>query len=114
MGSFSPTEVKEFQSKVVFDSKLFDSFPNNKRKNLVDVFHMVEDKKNFIDLLSKMLAYLPSKRITAEQAMAHPFFKDSQQSLQESKDISAVEESDETLDIVVGKAFWFLCTDLRQ
>ena len=81
MGSFTPSEVKEFQSKVVFDTKLFESFPNNKRKNLHDIFHMVEDKKNLIDLLSKMLAYLPSKRITAEQAMAHPFFKDSHNSL---------------------------------
>ena len=37
---------------------------------------MVQDKKNFIDLISKMLHYLPSKRISAEEAMNHPFFKD--------------------------------------
>ncbi len=39
------------------------------------MFHMVSDRKNLIDLLLKMFAYLPHKRITAEQAMNHPFFK---------------------------------------
>lgn len=36
---------------------------------------MVEDRANFIDLLLKMFCYVPSKRITAAQALKHPFFK---------------------------------------
>lgn len=36
---------------------------------------MVEDRVNFIDLLLKMFCYVPSKRITAAQALKHPFFK---------------------------------------
>ena len=85
MGGFTPQEAKEYKSQVVFDATLFDSFPTNKRKNLTDIFYMVEDKKNLIDLLSKMLAYLPSKRITAQQAMAHPFFKDVHEAKVEAK-----------------------------
>lgn len=36
---------------------------------------MVEDRANFIDLLLKMFCYVPSKRITAAEALKHPFFK---------------------------------------
>lgn len=105
MGGLSPQETKEYKSQVVFDTNLFDSFPTNKKKNLMDIFYMVEDKKNLIDLLSKMLTYLPSKRITAQQAMAHPFFKDIHETKVEAKEIGVVEEPDETFDILVGKAF---------
>jgi len=44
-------------------------------KNLEELFNMVEDRKNFIDLLLKMLTYSPSKRITAEEALKHKFFE---------------------------------------
>jgi serine/threonine protein kinase len=37
---------------------------------------MVEDQKNFIDLLEKMLRFLPEERISAKEALAHPFFAD--------------------------------------
>lgn len=37
---------------------------------------MVEDQKNFIDLLEKMLRFLPEERISAKEALAHPFFSD--------------------------------------
>jgi hypothetical protein len=30
------------------------------------MFSMIEDRRNFIDLLLKMLCYLPAKRITAK------------------------------------------------
>lgn len=37
---------------------------------------MVEDYDNFIDLLMKMMAYLPENRISASQALKHPYFKE--------------------------------------
>ena len=58
-----------------FDSSIIDNFPTNNKKVLEEMFENVEDKKNLMDLLSKMLTYLPSKRISAEEAMKHPFFK---------------------------------------
>lgn len=74
LGSFSPQEAKEYKGIVPFDSVLLKSFEGYERKNLEEVFSMVEDKKNFLDLLLKMLCWSPTKRITAEQAMNHPFF----------------------------------------
>jgi serine/threonine protein kinase len=35
---------------------------------------MVGDRKKFLDLLLKMLCYSPSKRITAAEALKHPYF----------------------------------------
>ncbi len=40
------------------------------------MFKTVTDRNNMIDLLGKMLTYLPEKRITAKTAMEHPFFAD--------------------------------------
>jgi serine/threonine protein kinase len=40
------------------------------------MFKSVTNKNQFIDLLLKMLTYLPEKRITAEQALEHPYFSD--------------------------------------
>jgi serine/threonine protein kinase len=37
---------------------------------------MVKDYENFEDLLIKMLHYLPERRISAADAMKHPFFND--------------------------------------
>jgi serine/threonine protein kinase len=39
----------------------------------------MKQKKEFIDLLTKMLAYLPEKRITPSEALSHPFFKNMKQ-----------------------------------
>lgn len=35
---------------------------------------MVKDYDNFVDLLLKLLEYVPEKRITAADALKHPFF----------------------------------------
>jgi glycogen synthase kinase 3 beta len=40
------------------------------------VFAAVEDKDNFLSLLTGLLEYLPQKRITAAEALKHPFFRD--------------------------------------
>jgi serine/threonine protein kinase len=68
--------MKEFKQRVPFDPSLFDSFGTFKRTNLKESFKCVNDKNNFLDLLLKMLTYLPEKRITAKEALSHPFFCD--------------------------------------
>ena len=40
------------------------------------MFKNIQDNNDFLDLLLKMLAYLPEKRITAKEALNHPFFGD--------------------------------------
>ena len=59
MGSMTAEEVAEYKKKVPFDPALFDSFGTFKRVNLKDLFKSVTVKNNFIDLLLKMLTYLP-------------------------------------------------------
>lgn len=54
---------------------------------------MVEDKKNFLDLLLKMLCLSPTKRITAAQALNHPFFEQIQKEEHEAK-VKAQENTD--------------------
>ena len=49
-------------------------FGTFKSVDLRDKFYMVHDYDNFIDLLLKMLAYLPERRISAKEAMKHPYF----------------------------------------
>lgn len=61
----SNDEIKDYKGRVPFDSSLIDSFGTFKRINMKDYFKVVSDKNNFLDLLLKMLAYLPEKRITA-------------------------------------------------
>lgn len=103
MGSLSPHEKKEFKSMVVFDASLLDTFSEYKRKNLAEIFSMVEDRKNLIDLLEKMLAYLPSKRISAEEAMKHPFFKEQRLEDEERKaKLYELEESYESTAMPTG------------
>lgn len=49
------------------------------------MFKSVSDRNNMIDLLGKMLAYLPEKRITAKAAMEHPFFAELRVNEQEGR-----------------------------
>ena len=60
--------------------------------NLNEMFSMVEDRENFIDLLLKMLAYLPEDRITAREALDHPFFADLKQSEGLSGEVETAEQ----------------------
>lgn len=76
LGSLNAEEMKEYKQRVPFDPSLFDSFGTFKRINLKEYFKFVSAKNNFLDLLLKMLAYLPEKRITAKEALSHPFFND--------------------------------------
>jgi serine/threonine protein kinase len=53
---------------------MLDEIQSYRRVDMKDLFHMVSDYHNFIDLLLKMLNYLPEKRITAREALSHPYF----------------------------------------
>lgn len=76
LGSPSSYELEEYKKRVPFDTKIFSEFKNIKGKNLRKKFEgLVSDFENFMDLLMKMLEYLPENRITAVKARNHPFFK---------------------------------------
>lgn len=57
-------------------SKLRDwhEFPQWRPQDLTKVFPRLDDKG--IDLMQKMLDYDPAKRITAKDALDHPYFDD--------------------------------------
>lgn len=78
LGSPNEEELKELAKRVPFDSKIFSEFKNIKGQNLKKKFSGVFENTTdlFVDLLMKMLKFLPEKRITASKALAHPFFKD--------------------------------------
>jgi serine/threonine protein kinase len=42
---------------------------------LSDVTLFTQEKRVFLDLLHKMLEFEPEKRITAAEALSHPFFQ---------------------------------------
>lgn len=61
--------------RVPYNGKLFDEFGKYERENLENLFFYIEDKNNLIDLLYKMFQFIPERRITASEALKHPFFK---------------------------------------
>ena len=76
LGSPNEAELKELAKRVPFDTKIFKEFKEIKGENLKKKFHgAVADAENFLDLLLKMLKYLPEERISASKALQHPFFK---------------------------------------
>ncbi len=77
LGSPTDEEMKELAKRVPFDAKIFKDFKNIKGQNLKKKFIGVfTNTELFLDLLTKMLQYLPEKRITASKALSHLFFKD--------------------------------------
>lgn len=59
-----------------FDPKLFNDFPvyRREKEDFARQFVHFNDHENLIDLLYKMFEYIPTKRITAEDALKHKFF----------------------------------------
>jgi cyclin-dependent kinase 2 len=55
------------------------SFPQHPPQSLSNIFPNLEP--NGVDLLEKMLQYEPSRRISAKQALKHPYFHDIPESL---------------------------------
>ena len=76
LGSPTPEEYEELSMMVPFEPKIFNEFKTFKRQSFREKFYYIEDFDNLMDLLLKMFAYIPSKRITAAEALKHPFFKD--------------------------------------
>lgn len=65
--------------KVPFDPKLFKEFPtmpkNTEENNRFErMYTSFKDKSILLDLLSKIFTYIPEERLTAKEALAHPFF----------------------------------------
>ena len=69
-------EIEEYTKKVPFDPKLFQEFGHYQPIDLSKKFYYVKDLENLMDLLARMFQYLPDRRITAAEALQHPFFKD--------------------------------------
>lgn len=66
LGSFTEKEKEELKKRVPFDESLFEKFPQYPKGGLKDIFEDVKDRENAIDLIEKMLTYIPEDRITAE------------------------------------------------
>ena len=75
-GSPTQNEYEEYSMIVPFDPKIFNEFKSYKRQSFKEKFYYIKDYDNLMDLLIKMFEYNPSKRITAVEALDHPFFKD--------------------------------------
>lgn len=54
-----------------FAATMLDSIQSSPPKNMKDIFPKASDEA--IDLLRKLLKFNPKKRLTAEQALEHPF-----------------------------------------
>lgn len=84
LGSPSEKEYDTLGAKVPFDPKLFQEFPkypknceqNDKLEKKLGHF---KDKRNLMDLLNRIFTYIPEDRITAKDALAHPFFNEIRQ-----------------------------------
>ena len=50
------------------------SFPKRERRDLTEIYPGTEERG--IELLYRMLDFNPNKRITAEEALADPYFDD--------------------------------------
>lgn len=60
---------------VNFDQALFAEFKNFKAIDLRKLFPGFKDLENLIDLLARMFDYIPTRRISASEALKHPFFR---------------------------------------
>jgi glycogen synthase kinase 3 beta len=74
LGTPTKDEIAELKKKVPFDSSLLDEFKAYPRPSWKEKFFYINDYDLLIDLLNQMFRYVPEKRITARDALLHPFF----------------------------------------
>lgn len=72
IGSPTPEEINSFQNQQTRD--FLKGFKKYKPKPLERLFKSANPLA--LDLLSKLLAFDANKRITAEEALAHPYLKE--------------------------------------
>lgn len=65
-----------FNDRVPYEITILSAFEDFDKEDLNVTFKMSKDKANMIDLLEKMLRYDPTQRITAKDALNHPYFDD--------------------------------------
>lgn len=77
LGSPSESDFKEWEKMMSnFDHEYFKEFKNYKSVDLRKMFSGIKDLDNLLDLLKKMFDYIPNRRISADEALRHPFFAD--------------------------------------
>ena len=74
IGSPTQEEYDELTKLIPFDPKIIKEFGFHKKQSLRDNFKNIQDIDNLIDLLARMFAFVPENRLTAVQALEHPFF----------------------------------------
>lgn len=70
-GRPSQDDIESIQSSLA--TTMLESLPATKAKPLRDIFTSADD--DAIDLLKKLLQFNPAKRLTAEEALEHPYVK---------------------------------------
>lgn len=80
IGTPSSEDLFELSKRVPYDPTIFNEFKSfssgGTSASFRERYKMSSDIENLLDLFSKIFLYLPEKRLTAEQAMSHPFFDD--------------------------------------
>lgn len=76
LGSPSKEDLDGYTKQVPYDSSLFKEFKNFRPVSIRDRFSYIKDIDDLVDLLLKMLQFQFCNRISAADALKHPFFAD--------------------------------------
>lgn len=89
MGGLSRKEKGKYAQRSSFSNEVITKIPKFKqnKKMIEDWFERFETKTEAVELVMRLLALEPSERVTAEEAMALPFFAPMRGSLKRRKSI---------------------------